>query len=142
MANTICCWCTANCVRNSFSPCQMTRTLAFWANVYMAYLYLCTQILFSLCFRFVFEMFTVYELLEVVGSDLKRKKWMQKYNMTSDCSVCPACGGPMAPDTHRGKQGMRCTNTACRKRVSSVSGGLLEGSHHLFPVKRCLLFCF
>ena len=75
-----------------------------------------------------FEMLTLYDVLEVAGDDVKRRKWMQKYKMVTDCSVCPACGAAMVKDTHRGKAGMRCSKKACRRRVSSVAGGLLEGS--------------
>ena len=54
---------------------------------------------------------------------------MQKYKLAADSSLCPACESPMVKDTHRGKEGMRCSKTTCRRRVSSVSGGILEGSH-------------
>ena len=39
------------------------------------------------------------------------------------------CGVKMKIATHRGKAGFRCTARPCGKRLSSVSGGLLEGSH-------------
>ena len=74
-------------------------------------------------------MLTLYDLLEIVGNDKKRRKWMEKYKIIVGCRLCPACGTSMLPDTHRGKSGMRCSNTKCRKRVSAVCGGLLEGSN-------------
>ena len=74
-------------------------------------------------------MLTLYDLLEILEDEGKRRKWMQKYKLAADSSPCPACESPMVKDTHRGKEGMRCSKTTCRRRVSSVSGGILEGSH-------------
>ena len=78
---------------------------------------------------FFFGMLTVYDVLEIVGNDGKRTKWMDKYTINASCSECLSCGGAMESYSHRGKQAMRCSNTSCRKIVSAVLGGLMAGSH-------------
>lgn len=74
-------------------------------------------------------MLTLYDLLEIVGNDQKRSKWMLKYKIAARAGACPACGAEMVPDTHRGKVGMRCPKKGCQRRVSGAAGGLLEGSN-------------
>ena len=56
--------------------------------------------------------------------------------MDGEVQYCPwlqrmpsACGAVMREDTHGGKAGMRCSKKARQRRVSSVSGGILEVSH-------------
>ena len=74
-------------------------------------------------------MLTLYELLEIVGDDGKRKKWLKKYKIATPTTDCPSCGAQMGAYTHRGKPTMRCTSRPCRRIVSNVSEGLLAGSH-------------
>ena len=74
-------------------------------------------------------MLTLYDLLDIIGDDQKRLKWLMKYKIVTTCSECPSCGGVAEAYSHRGKQCMRCCNRPCRKIVSNASGGLLAGSH-------------
>ena len=74
-------------------------------------------------------MFTLYDLLEIVGDDKKLGNFLRKYNIQRDTvTECPKCGSVLPPAAHRGNPGMVCSSKACRKRVSAASTGLLEGS--------------
>jgi len=78
-------------------------------------------------------MFTLYDLLEIVGNEGKLSKFLLKYNIQRDIErECPKCGAHMRPAQHRGKPGMMCSSKACRKRISDASTGLLEGAKDLF----------
>ena len=89
-------------------------------------------------------MLTLYDVLSIVDDDVKRKKWLLKYGILRSTPpgghICPDCGAKMKVATHRGKAGFRCTARPCGKRLSSVSGGLLEGFH--LSEKEFLLLAF
>jgi len=96
-------------------------------EICMALLYYCAQDFTSLFLCSVFDMLTLYDVLEIVGNDSKRRKWMQKYGIHPGCDGCPSCEAVLKADNYRGKAGFRCSDKKCRRRVSAASGGLLEG---------------
>ena len=75
-------------------------------------------------------MLTLYELFDIVNDDRKLSKWLEKYKIVvSSDAKCPSCGARLREAAHRGKPGWKCTDKQCSRRVSAVTGGLLEGAH-------------
>ena len=58
-------------------------------------MYICRELNFtcvSTCFpSYLFEMLSLYDLLEILNNDDKRKKWTEKYNLSTTVDECPSC---------------------------------------------------
>lgn len=87
-------------------------------------------------------MLTLHDVYEIVNDDRKLGQWLAKYKILVPAAAeCPKCGARMRFAEHRGRPGMTCSSKDCRKRVSAVAGGILEGSQ-LSPKDFLLLAYF
>ena len=87
-------------------------------------------------------MLSLYDLLEIVEDERKLQKWLEKYKIVIPrVAECPSCGSRMREADNRGKPGWMCSSKDCRRRVSNVSGGILEGSN-LSPKQFLMLAYF